>query len=223
MTLLALDTALARCSAAVLCADGRLVARSEELGRGHAERLADMIAEAMAEAGADFSDLRRIAVTIGPGSFTGLRVALSVARGLALVQPVEFVGVTTLAAIAAMASAADPAGTGMLAVALPARHDEIYAQMFAPDGTPVGEPQALAAQEFAWDLPADTRLAGAAAPRLADLRPDLRTIDTSAAPDITAVARLGQAAAASDEAPVPLYLRPPDAKPQTRFRIERAG
>ncbi|PTW63021.1 tRNA threonylcarbamoyladenosine biosynthesis protein TsaB [Breoghania corrubedonensis] len=225
MTLLALDTALSRCSAAVLRDDGSLVMLSEELGRGHAERLAGMVQEVMAQAGVAFSDLSRIAVTVGPGSFTGLRVALSVARGFAVVWPVELVGVTTLAAIAqGVREAGMDAGAQdrPLAVALPARGGEVYAQLFAAGGLPAGEPAAIAAETFAAALPADARLAGAGAEALAQFRPDLEIVDRAAAPDIAAVARLGLAAPSPETPPVPLYLKPPDAKPQTRFRIAYA-
>ncbi|MDJ0930887.1 tRNA (adenosine(37)-N6)-threonylcarbamoyltransferase complex dimerization subunit type 1 TsaB [Breoghania sp.] len=215
MTLLALDTALSRCSTAVLKDDGTLTALSEELGRGHAERLADMVSEVMAEAGVGFADLKRIAVTVGPGSFTGLRVALSLARGFAVVWPAELVGVTTLAAIAE--GARKTAGENPLAVALPARAGEVYAQLFDPDGAPVGEPEAIEAKTFAERLPASARLVGAAADRIAEIRPELEIVDRTPAPDIASVARLGLSAL--EGAPMPLYLKPPDAKPQTRFRI----
>ncbi|WP_321343547.1 tRNA (adenosine(37)-N6)-threonylcarbamoyltransferase complex dimerization subunit type 1 TsaB [Breoghania sp.] len=220
MTLLALDTALARCSAAVLKDDGALRAVSAELGRGHAEHLAGMVREAMEQAETDFSDLDRIVVTVGPGSFTGLRVALSVARGFAVVAPVDLVGVTTLAAIAE--GAREMAEGHPIAVALPARGGEVYAQVFDEDGAPLGEPAALEAADFAKELAPDTRLAGAAAETIVGFRPDLRIIDRSAAPDIACVARLGLSAPVPDAPPAPLYLKPPDAKPQTRFRIARA-
>ncbi|WP_321500176.1 tRNA (adenosine(37)-N6)-threonylcarbamoyltransferase complex dimerization subunit type 1 TsaB [Breoghania sp.] len=220
MTLLALDTALGRCSAAVLKDDGMLCAVSEELGRGHAERLAGMVREAMGQAGAEFSDLDRIVVTVGPGSFTGLRVALSVARGFAVVVSLDLVGVTTLAAIAD--GAREAAGGHPIAIALPARGGEVYAQVFDATGAALGEPAALEAADFARDLAPGTRLGGAAADAIAGLRPDLEIIDRSAAPDIACVARLGLAAPVPDAPPAPLYLKPPDAKPQTRFRIARA-
>ncbi|MEI2385657.1 tRNA (adenosine(37)-N6)-threonylcarbamoyltransferase complex dimerization subunit type 1 TsaB [Breoghania sp. JC706] len=220
MTLLALDTALSRCSAAVLRDDGSLAALSEDLGRGHAERLADMVREVMASAAVGFADLDRIAVTVGPGSFTGLRVGLSLARGFAVVWPVELVGVTTLAAIAE--AAREKAGAHSLAVVLPARGGEVYAQLFAADGAPEGAPAAVVAEDFAASLPGDARLAGAAAPAIAQIRADLEIVDLSPAPDIAAVARLGLGASSPDGPPMPLYLKPPDAKPQTRFRIAHA-
>lgn len=112
MRLLAIDTALEACSVAVLDGEGedmRLTAASEVLGRGHAERLMGMIGEVMAEAGTAFTALDRIVVTTGPGSFTGLRVGLAAARGIALVVGAPAVGVTTLAALAEQARSQDAA------------------------------------------------------------------------------------------------------------------
>jgi tRNA threonylcarbamoyladenosine biosynthesis protein TsaB len=103
MRVLAIDTALANCAAAVLddgSASACFETCGEEIGRGHAEKLMDMIGTVMAESSTAFSDLDRVAVTVGPGSFTGLRVGLAVARGFGLVLEKPVVGVTTLAAIA---------------------------------------------------------------------------------------------------------------------------
>ena len=89
MNILALDTSMGACGAAVLTADGRVVAREERMARGHAEALMPMIAEVMTEAGLDYRQLGLIAATLGPGSFTGVRIAIAAARGirLALVGP----------------------------------------------------------------------------------------------------------------------------------------
>ncbi|MGZ8364529.1 MAG: tRNA (adenosine(37)-N6)-threonylcarbamoyltransferase complex dimerization subunit type 1 TsaB, partial [Caulobacteraceae bacterium] len=98
---LGLDTALTACSVAVIDGDAVLASRSEPMTRGHQERLAPMVAEVMAEAGIAFDALDRIGVTIGPGGFTGLRVGLAFAKGLALALDIPCVGVTTLAALLA--------------------------------------------------------------------------------------------------------------------------
>ncbi|MEO9904108.1 MAG: tRNA (adenosine(37)-N6)-threonylcarbamoyltransferase complex dimerization subunit type 1 TsaB, partial [Nisaea sp.] len=103
MRVLAIDTALANCAVAVLDDSDEnpcQFQRAEEIGRGHAERLMSMIGEVMAESSTAFTDLDRVIVTTGPGSFTGLRVGLSVAKGFGLVLEKPVVGVTTLAAIA---------------------------------------------------------------------------------------------------------------------------
>src|SRR4051794_35793386 len=103
MLILAIDTALDACAAAVLDTDtSRLIAReSQPMKRGHAEALMPLIARVMKESGVGFAALDRIAVTTGPGSFTGLRVGLSAARGLALAAGKPVVGLTTLSAYAA--------------------------------------------------------------------------------------------------------------------------
>ena len=101
--LLAIDTAFERCSAGLLDMDARrMLARAEpEIGKGHAERLMGVVAEVLTEAGASYADLGRIAVAVGPGSFTGLRVGVAAARGLSLALAVPAVGIGTLDALAA--------------------------------------------------------------------------------------------------------------------------
>ncbi len=224
MRLLAIDTALANCSAAVLDDSGgvdRLVVASEEIGRGHAERLMDMIAAALGEAELGFADLDRIAVTVGPGSFTGVRVGVATARGLGLVLCKPVVGVTTLAALAYEARAEQ--GCPVAAV-IDAKRGEVYGQLFE-DGAPVIGPVAERGEAFAVRVPDETVLIGSgAAVVAAAAREDGRVLKIAAepvAPAAGAVARAGRAALDPDRPPSPLYLRPPDAKPQTANRIAR--
>src|SRR5579872_7102287 len=106
MIVLGLDTALGACSAAVLAQGRPLAVRSEPMTRGHQERLALMVREAMEAAGLPFSSLDRVGVTVGPGSFTGLRVGLAFAKGLGLALAKPCVGVGTLEALAASAPGA---------------------------------------------------------------------------------------------------------------------
>ena len=103
MLVLAIDTALDACSAAVLDSEHATIIASETLPmiRGHAEAVMPLIARVMDRADIDFATLERIAVTVGPGSFTGLRVGLSAARGIALAANKPVVGITTLTAYAA--------------------------------------------------------------------------------------------------------------------------
>jgi tRNA threonylcarbamoyladenosine biosynthesis protein TsaB len=197
MIVLAVDTCLGACSAAV-CEDGQVLARiSEPMMRGHQERLAPMVAEVMAQAGLAFSALDKIAATVGPGSFTGLRVGLSFAKGLALALDKPCVGVGSLEALAAGTS-------GTLIVAADARHAQVYWQAFE-DGAPLG-PAALSPIETIAGDPA--LLVGPAASLLAARFPDAEVVE-SAAPDPAAIARI---AMTSDAPPKPLYLRKPDAK-----------
>ena len=101
MIILALDTCLSACSTALLRDDVVLARRVEVMARGHQERLAGLVAETLAEAGLAFSDLNRIAVTVGPGSFTGLRVGLAFAKGLGSALGLPVIGIGTLEAMAA--------------------------------------------------------------------------------------------------------------------------
>jgi tRNA threonylcarbamoyladenosine biosynthesis protein TsaB len=218
MLILAIDTALDACSVAVLdTRTSRLIAQeSQPMKRGHAEALMPMIARVMKDAGLAFTALDRITVTTGPGSFTGLRVGLSAARGIALAADKPVVGVTTLTAFAApvvSANAAQP-----VIAAIDARHDHVYVQAVAGDGSPLMSPriapieEALGAARFG-----APHLVGNAAGILAERwpadAPPLFQVDTLAAPDITWVAWLG-AALDPETAPArPYYLRAPDAQP----------
>lgn len=132
--MLAIDTATAACSAAA-CADGSVAAaRSERLGTGHAERLVPMLAEVMAEAGWRFDEVDLLAVTLGPGSFTGIRAGVAAARALSLAAGTPTLGVSTLEAIAATV-----ANGAARTCVLRGRQGTVYAQRFAADGLPVTE------------------------------------------------------------------------------------
>jgi tRNA threonylcarbamoyladenosine biosynthesis protein TsaB len=218
MLILAIDTALDACSAAVLDTDAsKIVAQeSQPMKRGHAEALMPLLARVMKASGIAFASLDRIAVTNGPGSFTGLRVGLSAARGIALAAGKPVVGLTTLAAYAAPIVADN--GEHPIISAIDARHDHVYFQVVGGDGSSLIRPlvapitEALAASKFG-----AAHLVGNAASILAerwpaDAPPPFR-IDPQAAPDIAWVAWLG-AAVSPDMAPArPYYLRAPDAKP----------
>jgi tRNA threonylcarbamoyladenosine biosynthesis protein TsaB len=224
MRVLAIDTALANCAAAVLDDSAGASCYSEcaeEIGRGHAEKLMDMIGEAMAESATAFTDLDRVIVTTGPGSFTGLRVGLSVARGFGLVLGKPIVGVTTLASIAR--SVAGTSQDKPILVALQGKGDEIYCQEFGADGLPGGDPAVRRIKDVVASVPDDIMLAGSAARQVADAAgwgPE-RILSERAYPDIREVARLGIATDPRGAAPVPLYLRPPDASPPKSGRIQR--
>jgi tRNA threonylcarbamoyl adenosine modification protein YeaZ len=220
MNLLAIDTALEACSVGVAVDGGSPVLVSETIGRGHAERLFGMITAAMEEAGIGFAALDRLAVTVGPGSFTGIRVGIAAARGLALVTGCPVVGIGTLAVIAESARAA--AGPVPVMAVLDARRDEVYAQAFAADGSPLSEPTAGPAADVAARLGAGMVLAGSGAPLVAAaMASPPAIIHGAAAPDIAALVRLGVAAPPPAGPPRPLYLRPPDAKPQAAAALAR--
>jgi tRNA threonylcarbamoyladenosine biosynthesis protein TsaB len=206
MIILAIDTAVETCSAAVLDGERVLVARSEPMARGHQERLAPLVAEVMAEAGVGFDQLDRIGVSVGPGSFTGLRVGLAFAKGLGVALDRPVVGVGTLAAMGA-------GTTGFAAVAVDARRGQIYLQAFR-DGEPVSAPDALAAGDAVrWLIDIDSAgpdlIVGSGAALLAQAFPNAKS-DPRAGADPVWVARL--AIAAEPTPPRPVYLRAPDAK-----------
>ncbi|ABD86039.1 tRNA (adenosine(37)-N6)-threonylcarbamoyltransferase complex dimerization subunit type 1 TsaB [Rhodopseudomonas palustris] len=219
MLILAIDTALDACAAGVLNTDSATMIAQQSLPmqRGHAEALVPLIARVMADAGISFEALDRIAVTTGPGSFTGLRVGLSAARGIALAADRPVVGLTTLAAFAAPLLG-ETAGDPILS-AIDARHDQVYYQVSGGDGTTLLRPrvapidQAIAAAAR-FGAP---RLVGNAAQLLAARWPSDAPpvfVDAQPAPDIGWVAWLGAAVTPENSPARPYYLRPPDAKPQ---------
>ena len=207
MIVLGLDTALAACSVAVTRDGEVLTAASEPMLRGHQERLAPMAQEVMAAAGIPFAALDRVGVTVGPGSFTGLRVGLAFAKGLGLALGRPCVGVGTLEALAA----SEP-GPGLTAAAIDARRHQVYLQAFesgaavmAPDALPVDTAAARLAEVWRGG---PLRLVGPGAVLLAGIAPEAVVIER-VAPDPVAVCTL----AAGRTTPArPLYLRAPDAK-----------
>jgi len=226
MRVLAIDTALEACSAALLdTGQGAILARqSRPMVRGHAEALLPLISDVMVQCETEFAQIDRVAVTTGPGSFTGLRVGLSAARGIGLAAGKPVVGLTTLAALAAPYIAADD--TTSVAVAIDARHNHVYLQIFGPAGRTLIAPRIVPVAEAVRSAAnAPIRLVGSGAPMLAAAWPKNSTpplaVDERRAPDIDWVARLGAAASESQSAPKPLYLRPPDAHPQTASILPR--
>ena len=226
MLVLAIDSALDACAAAVVETDGpearALAAESLTMDRGQAEALLPMVARVMQAAGLRFPELDRIAVTVGPGSFTGLRVGLAAARGLALASGRPAFGITTLTALAAPACAE---GREPAAAALDVRRGEVCVQAFAAPGEALDAPALVDLAEVPHRLPPGrVRLAGSAAPAVAALDPARFTVSgTGAAPDILWVARLGARAGREASPPRASYVRPPDAKPQDAARISRAA
>lgn len=225
MIVLAIDTAGPACAAAVYDSEQNrvLAAVSEMIGKGHAEKLLGMIDEVMQISGLALPDLHRIAVTIGPGSFTGIRVGLSAARGLGLALGIEVVGISTLMVMAAAdrEEHGDVAAQGEVLVAMDAKRDEVYAQMFDHAGAPVSAPQLLSVAAYAQMASTAARIAGSARHLLSQQPGNL--LEEGSAMDrfpIEHVARLGSVAPVGAR-PKPLYLRGPDAKPQTGFAVAR--
>src|SRR6202161_4336613 len=219
MLILAIDTALDACAAGILDTDAaRLIAQeSQAMKRGHAEALMPLIARVIRGGRIAFAALARTAVTTGPGSFSGLRVGLSAARGIALAANKPVVGGTTLTAYAAPVVSRNDEQPVISAI--DARHDQVYFQVVSGNGGSLIRPrvapveEALAASRFGAPY-----LVGNAAKILADRWPAHATppfkVEAQPAPDITWVAWLGAAVSPNTAPARPYYLRATDAKPQ---------
>ena len=194
---LAIDTAAPRLQLALLRADGGVDMSIDDIAQGHAELLFSRLAALLDRNRLTYADLTRIAVTTGPGSFTGLRIGLSAARGLGLALNVPVLGIPSLLALSLNAQC-DP-----VAVLLDARRDEAYFQAFSGPGIAIGAPALLPTAE-----------ARARVPRGA------MTI-TSPFLDIAALARFATTADPALYPPEAAYIRDADAKPQEKFRVAR--
>lgn len=213
MIVLAFDTALAACSAALYDTglDKVLSARHALMAQGHAEALPGMIAGVMGEAGLAMSAIERIAVTRGPGTFTGVRIGLATARGLAFALDRPAIGIGTLEALAA----AVPAGGERSVVSIiDARRGEVYLQIFAADGTPRDDPRLASIEGAVEQIPENALLIGTGAnlPAIAACR--TRAAQVPALPDAACFIRRAATMAPDAALLEPLYLRAPDAKPQ---------
>ncbi|MDR6103989.1 tRNA threonylcarbamoyladenosine biosynthesis protein TsaB [Agrobacterium larrymoorei] len=218
MIILSIDTSGVDCSACVYdsASDSVLGEVTENIGKGHAELLMGIIDGAMAQAGLTLDAIERLAVTIGPGSFTGIRVGVAAARGFALSLGVEAVGVTTLETLAAHNLRHQPGQP--VAVGLDAKRGECYLQIFAADGAPLTDAALVSLDEARQSLAGfDGAIVGSAAPLFAGE-------EAGSGPDhfpIATVARVAATKPAHQPKPAPLYLRGPDARPQSGFALER--
>ncbi|WP_043745680.1 tRNA (adenosine(37)-N6)-threonylcarbamoyltransferase complex dimerization subunit type 1 TsaB [Paramagnetospirillum magneticum] len=210
MIVLAMDSSTSACSAA-LWADGTVLARRlSPMARGQSEALLPMVAEVMAEAGLSFADLGLLAVTVGPGAFTGLRIGLAAARGLALATGLPLVGVTTTEAVAAGVPETERQGRAVL-VAIESRRDEKWLQLFDSALVPLSEIRALCPEQAA-QLATDAVVAGDAAPVILSFLPGAVAASSSGFADAALVAALaaGRWNRGDSLPPEPLYLRDAD-------------
>lgn len=189
---LAIDTARACLQLALLLPDGRVDVDITDIAKGHAEIILDRIGTLLDRNGLSYGDLERIAVTTGPGSFTGLRIGLSVARGLGLARNVPVVGVPTLLAISLSRE-------GPVSLLVDAGRNEAYTQDFSAPGIPSSAPKIV-------ELETALKTAG-------------RSLPDDWLIDIEAIARFGAGAEPSRFPPDPLYVRAADAKPQTKGKV----
>jgi tRNA threonylcarbamoyl adenosine modification protein YeaZ len=227
MRILAIDTALPACSACVLDSDAAEHAVSETMlmARGHAEALLPLIERVVAHSGGGFASIERVAVTVGPGSFTGIRVGLAAARAIGVARRIPVAGVSTLAALAApLIMDGDEV---VVVAAIDALHGSVYVTGYGPNGRAILSPRHSPVRDAVRALGAGPlRITGSGAPMLAieawSMGLQAEVVGELIAPDITYVARLGLAADPASAPPRPLYLKPPDAKPQAAPAIERA-
>jgi tRNA threonylcarbamoyl adenosine modification protein YeaZ len=227
MRILAIDTSCGAASVAVVEGGqaGPLAVISRPMARGHANVLAPMVEEAMRGVEGGFPSLARIAVATGPGSFTGIRVGLAMARAMGMALAIPVVGVSTLAAFAAPLLS-EPRG-GIIAATIDARHGSVYFQLFEASGRPLGPPRCDTLRECvraigagpAW-FAGDAAALVATEAHHAGLPYDLDGGRT--APDIVALARMGLAVDPSKSPARPLYVKLPDARPNAAESIARA-
>ena len=227
MRILAIDTALPACSACVLDSDAAEPISSETLpmARGHAEALLPLLERVVAHAEGGFAVLDRVAVTVGPGSFTGIRVGLSAARAIAMARRIPVAGVSTLAALAAPVILDGEAA--IVVAAIDALHGSVYVTAYGSGGRTILSPRHSPVRDAVRALGAGPlRITGSGAPMLAieawSMGLKAEVVGERIAPDIAHVARLGLAADPASAPARPLYLKAPDAKPQKAPAIERA-
>lgn len=226
MRILAIDTALGACSACVLDSSdpAPLAIEQTAMERGHAEALMPMIERVMAKVEGGFSSLDRVAVTIGPGSYTGLRVGISAARAIALAAGIPAIGVSTLAASAAPFIGRE--GGRVVAAAVDAKHGQVWFQALNAQGKQLVSVRQVNHRDAARAIGAGpVSLVGSAALAVANeawaIGLDALVVDDARAPDVIWVARLGMIADPDSAPPRPLYLKAPETTPQDRARLPR--
>jgi tRNA threonylcarbamoyladenosine biosynthesis protein TsaB len=211
--ILAVDTCLGACSVAILDGATVLAHRVVPMERGHAEALAPMADEAMRESGLAYTALGRLAVTVGPGTFTGQRVGLAFMRGMRVALKMPLIGITSLETMAHQAIA--ETGIALAAALHDARRDEVYLEIVR-DGISILAPTVLLFADAVKLLAgkADGRtlvLCGTAASRAKDILGGA-ILSAVRQPDALWTARLALTRAATENPPRPLYLRAPDAR-----------
>ncbi len=228
MRVLALDTALPAVSVCILDsgASEPLVAETISMERGHAEALMPLIERVMAQVDGGFASLDRVAVTVGPGSFTGIRIGVAAARGIALARNIAAVGVSTLAAFAAPLLFGE--AESLVAAAIDARHGHVFFTTYGPRGHMLTPPRLLSISDACRILGGvHVRIAGSGARLLSKeaiaAGVELTIVNDDPAPDIVAVARLGMVANPTDAPARPIYLKAPDVKPALNQALPHAS
>lgn len=216
---LAFDTAGSACSVALGRGDTLLEHERREMRHGHAEALLPMVDQVVEAAALSPAAIEVVAVSVGPGGFTGIRAGLAAAHGLALALDARLVGVTSFAAVAALV----PSGATGLLVALDSRRADFYVQLFDAAGGACSEPAAIPPEELAaWLGGTALRVAGDAAQEAAAVLPacaEVEIVPNSAPDAIGVLAAIRRWPDLVDPAARPLYLRAPDVS----FPKARAG
>ncbi|WP_183194035.1 tRNA (adenosine(37)-N6)-threonylcarbamoyltransferase complex dimerization subunit type 1 TsaB [Bartonella fuyuanensis] len=228
MLILAIDTASIYCAVALIRHKSVIARINERINKGHAEKLIGQITQIMTQANMALNQIERIAVNVGPGSFTGVRIGVATARALALALEIPAVGVSALEALAAQATTSKNSATAStIAVVIEAGKDMFYHQNFHQDLTPLGAPGLKTIENILENLPKKIRLTGPATDGIAqhiknhkiNKKIVLEKIPCEAA-DIVNYAYLA-ANKQPQNSPRPLYLRNADAKQQTDFALPR--
>ncbi len=218
MNLLIIDTSAHQCTSGIFNTgrDAFLSEETVDLGRGHAEHLIGQIERCLQSAERTYTDLDRIVVSTGPGSFTGVRVGLAVARGLALSLEIPLTGVNTLEAC--REHARQMQGEQAIAAVLDAKRNQAYYQL------PARAPTVATYDDLVGEFSAfEGALSGSGAKQLTALLPQkLPIVHELEAFPTRIYAELGKARKGNAEPPEPMYLRGADAKPQSGFALERA-
>jgi tRNA threonylcarbamoyladenosine biosynthesis protein TsaB len=214
--ILAIDASGGACSTALWCQGGVVARRFREIVRGHAQVLVPMILETMADGDETFRRLDAIAVSVGPGAFTGIRIGLAAARGIGLAAGIPTVGVTTFAAVAEAVPESER-GERALVVLLDTKRGDLFVQRFSTSRTPDDPPSIQAPTQLVDALTAgSTLLAGDGValirPHLAASSFDVRCSTALGPVDAVNVAAVAaRSSAGADMMPArPLYLRAPD-------------
>jgi tRNA threonylcarbamoyladenosine biosynthesis protein TsaB len=211
MRILAIDTSLGQVSACLFDLDSQLVlaTKSEIVERGHAEILVPLIADLMLDGNCGFDRIDRVAVTTGPGSFTGLRIGIAAARSIAEVHGLPLVGVSTLSALAAPLVVSKQFSN--IASVIDARNDRVYLQIVDANGAILVEPSLVTFEQAGrMCMMSDLAVIGNVSSRLSKLVWNnggrVSAVHDVIAPVISDVAMLGALAAGGDSHVIPLYL-----------------
>ena len=226
MNILAIDTAMSAVSACILSGGDKAVLASETIAmqRGHAEALLPLVDRVVASLPGGFEALDRVAVTVGPGSFTGIRVGIAAARAIALACNIPVLGISTLSALAAPHLGGSDAN--VIVSAVDAHHGNVYVAAFVAGGRALLWPRLLSVKDAIRQIGSGpVRLTGSGAPLLAieawSTGLSAEVVGDLVAPDIAYVARLALLTDPANAPASPLYLKAPDAKPQDGGRIAR--